>query len=498
LAGEEFKLRIHSIIGRLLASFILLASIVTAPVSARNLPVVKHAISCADLKDATFALPGEAPARINSVAIENGHCTVKGYVAPQVGFEIRLPIDNWTQRMLFTGCGGFCGQANIRPQSVMGAETCAPIARNEMVTVASDLGHHSGGFGDVLWAVKNPQGRIDYGNRAVHVTTLAAKEIITRFYGQRPAFSYFSGCSDGGREGMMEVQRFPGDYDGIIAAAPVIHVTSNNSIHHAWVVQHLQRADGSAIFDTAALTTLHDRVLKSCGGKGPQSANVIDPTRCRFDPASMICTSNAQNCLTSEQATAAKELYAGPHDARGTPLYFGLTYGSELSWLEAAGLAKRFATDFLNYVIGDGTVDPDIIRKVSFTPEALVRYNAQADVMDAINPDISAFQSRGGKLIIWHGWSDISVPALGSIAYASAVKKTLGETQTDSFMRTYMLPGVYHCGGGTGPDKVDMLSPLMTWVEDGIAPHAITAVTRTLDQVTARAEILPWRASTRK
>jgi hypothetical protein len=223
----------------------LMCLLAATPADAHELGIVRPVTTCEGLAGTQLLLEGRIPARIVSASqvsdeAASPYCAVKGYVAPQVNFELRLPTNNWTQRLLFTGCGGFCGAIRIRAQA---AEQCQPVQNGELAIVATDMGHSSG-LADTVWAAGNEQARIDFGHRGVHVVAMAAKQIIAMFYGQKARYAYFGGCSDGGREGMMEAQRYPTDFNGIIAGAPVINVTANNSLYHAWIVRHLLERDG--------------------------------------------------------------------------------------------------------------------------------------------------------------------------------------------------------------------------------------------------------------
>jgi len=220
-----------------------LATISVPDAGARDLAIVKPIIPCSSLAETDVTSAGEVPARIVTARLVTSstdapYCEVRGYVAPQVSFELRLPTQNWMQRLLFSGCGGFCGRVDFRLRA---AEGCAAVENREFALVATDLGRSTpDGNGDGVWAAGSPESRADYGFRGVHVVAVAAKAIIARFYGQSPAYSYFDGCSDGGREALMEVQRYPSEFNGVVAGAAVINDTANNSIFHAWSAQHVQ------------------------------------------------------------------------------------------------------------------------------------------------------------------------------------------------------------------------------------------------------------------
>ncbi len=452
---------------------------------ARALERVAPKFSCASLAGFETQVEGAranvASASLVATAGTPRYCEVKGQVEPRVQFELHLPVDGWQQRLLFTGCGGFCGSVRIR---IGVAEGCPAITDGTMATVSSDLGH-SAAFDDTSWASGNPQARLDYGHRANHVVTLAAKAIIDHFYMRPPVYSYFSGCSDGGREAMMEAQRYPDDFDGIIAGAPVINVTANNSVYHAWIVQHLLTREGKPVFSDAQLGAVHDAVLARCDARdGKRDGILAAPLACRFDPNAMRCTpARASDCLTGPQASAIAALYKGPVGRDGRALYFGMPLGSETTWNMSAQGSLRFARSFMSYMTSDTFEAMQDVWATTYATADLARYYRFNAVMNATDPDLRPFLHSGGKLILWHGWNDASVPPGSTLAYAKQVRAQLGRA-ADAGIRLYMLPGVNHCGGGDGPDKLDLLSAMIAWVEDGKAPGAVAA---------RHGEEAPWR-----
>src|SRR6476661_4534500 len=218
-----------------------------------SLPAVAPTVPCASLRSFNPKIP-EAPTQLTDAreAQVEGKpmCVVKGYVSPQIQFEVRLPMQGWTQRYLQTGCGGLCGSLTVRaPQ-----RACPLLQRGELVTASTDMGHEGQGG---TWGASDPQLRVDFAYRGVHTTALVAKALITQFYGQPARWSYFSGCSDGGREAMMEAQRYPDDFDGIAAGAPANNETVQNTYHHAWNVLANLDADGNSILLADKLPALH-------------------------------------------------------------------------------------------------------------------------------------------------------------------------------------------------------------------------------------------------
>lgn len=435
--------------------------------SGGGLAVVAPTQECTGLAMTALALPDGTPVRVETAAVQShdghGYCTLKGYVAPQVRFELRLPLQGWRQRLLFTGCGGFCGQVNIRVQA---ADRCSAITHGEMALVSSDLGHSAAGS-DTLWAAGNPQGLKDYGHRAVHVVTQAARALITRYYGQDARYRYFSGCSDGGREGVMAALRHPEDFHGVIAGAPVVDVATNNSLWHAWLVRHLSRRDGSLVFSDADLQRLHRAALAACGGTAAALGVAAHPPACRPDLAPLG--------FSEEQQRMAAALYEGPVDERGRPLYFGAPPGSELTWNAQVPGSRFFASSFIGFVGSEPPVAGLDLWDLQFTRANHRAWTRAAPVINAKDPDLRAFHKAGGKLLLWHGWGDAGVPAGSTVALYQGLQQRLGMDAAQQMLRLYMLPGVYHCANGPGPDRIDLLTPLMAWVEAGAAPGDIVA-----------------------
>jgi hypothetical protein len=295
-------------------------------------------VSCADLL--SFDLTGAvgAKAQIKSATqIEDGrpapYCRVLGTIEPAVQIEVRLPLTVWTQRFLQTGCGGLCGNLNINVGRIDG---CAPATNGEIALASTDMGHSNHGAEDNSWAVDDPRTHLDFGYRAEHLTAVAAKALIRKYYGQAPKYSYFSGCSDGGREALMEAERYPGDFDGIAAGAPAMNFITQNTFYHGWNAIKNTGADGQAILTADKLPILHKAALDACDEiDGLKDGLISNPTACRFDPAVTICKEgqDAATCLTPAQANTAKEIYLGAHDALGHKFVIsGPQPGSELAW----------------------------------------------------------------------------------------------------------------------------------------------------------------------
>lgn len=448
-----------------------------------SLPVVKPAISCEDLAHADLSHATDAPVTITSTAkidtAKGSFCKVLGNIEPTIGFEVDLPMEHWTQRFLQGGCGGLCGMTNI---GVTNANACAPALNGEFAVAGNDMGHKGPmmGEGQADFGA-DPQKRIDFAYRANHVTAQVAKALIKAYYGQSQRFAYFTGCSDGGREALMEAQRFPDDFDGISAGAPVALFQVQNSFYQTWTVQANRRADGSNILLQSRLPILHAAVLAHCQTlSGVTDGLLQDPRACKVDPAWAQCTGNAtdtSSCLTAEEVAVARKFYDGPTDATGKRFTIGgAEPGSELQWMiartahDTPGPAD-IAGQSLKLIIMP-EVDPAAadLSRFTFDDTMFKRVTELAPLYNATNTNLRPFAQHGGKLILWHGWADTSVTPAVSIAYYQGVQKELGAAQTDQFLRLFMLPGVSHCGGGDGYSQVDFLTPLMTWTELQRAP----------------------------
>jgi hypothetical protein len=454
--------------------------------TARLLPI-KPTMACAAMRDLNLSGIADRVVHIQSaVEVTQGelhpYCKVEGTVEPAVRFEVHLPLNGWTQRYLQTGCGGLCGMLHVDLDDH--ARACVPAAHGELAMASTDMGHE--GAMDGSWAARNPQARIDFGYRGVHVTAVVAKALIAHFYGQAPRFSYFSGCSDGGREALMEAQRYPQDFNGIAAGAPALNFSVQNSFYHAWNALSNTAPDGGTILAAEKLPILHAAAVAACDGlDGLKDGLIDDPRRCQFDPASVQCQAgrDGSECLSAAEVQAARRIYAGAHDAAGGKLVIGGPMpGSELSW--AGVFVPQGQGPIFSALIATGSVRnlyyPDPLpeswklKDLKFDRATLDSFKLRA-IYDATNPDLSHFASSGGRLLMWHGWSDPHISPLNSIAYYTAMQQQMGSERVSQFARLFLFSGMYHCGGGDGLFVFDILTPLMAWVETGIAPERIDA-----------------------
>ena len=461
---------------------------VAAPTPA-PLDAVSPVTTCASLVHADLAQDVGAVVHIASAeegTIEGArYCQVDGVIDGRIRFELRLPVTGWTQRYVQVGCGGLCGVLEVRLEH---ADDCRPAQDHALALASSDMGHSGRSMGDGSFG-KDPQARIDFAYRGVHLTAVAAQRLIREYYGRRAKFAYFSGCSDGGREAMMEAERFPRDFDGIAAGAPAMNFQVQNSFYHAWMYAANHRSDGTAILTAAKLPALHAAALASCDAlDGVKDGVIVDPRACHFDPADAECRSGQapnDQCLTAEEVTVARKFYGGPRDAAGHRFTIGgPQVGSELAWRDvyvpesAAGvvMSQEAALGTLRYLAFAKNPGANYsLNDFHFDQATFQQLQALHPLYDATDTDLSRFESRGGKLILWHGWSDPHISPINTIAYYQAVRRFLGAPRTARFLRLFLFPGMYHCSGGDGFGAFDVLTPLMSWVEGGAAPDRIIA-----------------------
>lgn len=468
----------------LIAGVSLLNTVPAQPQTQRSANLGATETQCSALASADFASLQDAPTQITESKLvktgsdSTGYCQVQGYVTPQVGFEMRIPVSSWNGKFIETGCGGACGFIPI--------DSCAEALHKGYACIGTDMGHKDEKGGGV-WAYNNLQAKIDWGYRATHVTALAGKAITARFYGEPPHKSYFMGCSTGGRQGMVEAQRFPWDFDGIIAGAPASD-QSGAIMTRLWTGLAMGTENESRILRPSDLQLVHNAVVAKCDmNDGVKDGLIGDPRICKFDPMELVCEAGTNSgCLSKTQASAVKKIYSGPTGSNGERIYAdgGFMAGSELG-LEY--LYQRHRSGF----------DVDFLRYMAFIPDPGPNWQVtdlkfdldykRVAMMEAIyagtNPDLRRFKAAGGKLILYHGWADTNIPPLMSVDYYETAEETMGgPSLTQEFFRLFMVPGMKHCGGGDGASEIDYLSYLENWVEQGRAPNVMIGAHLDQDQ----------------
>ena len=414
-------------------------------------PAGDPAVACAALKGADFSMTPDAPSLIvNAVAKDAtaempAHCLVNGQIAPTIGFRMWLPLATWNGKFAQTGCGGRCGDILD--------DGCQIVVARGYACLAADMGH-KGTFYDDLWAIDNVPGDIDFGFRSTHVANITGKVVTEAFYGRKPRLSYYFGASTGGRQGLVEAQRFPRDFDGIIAGEPAMGRPGNANPEVGPALRDSVAAlnpDGKhSILNPAEVLAIHKAAVARCDlDDNADDGFISDPRRCDFRPAQLLCKGNkAPECLTQAQIVALDRVYAN-----------GAQPGSELGWIGA----------YVGADGGPGRYVRQLANRYHY-PYAWI-FN------DATNPDLRAFKAHGGKLILYQGWADEATYPVNPPAYYETVERLMGgRASTQDFFRLFMIPGENHIPQvGGGAETIDYLSYLEAWVERGEAPDVVLA-----------------------
>ena len=423
------------------------------------------------------------------------HCRVTGTITPEVAFEVSLP-DRWNRRFYMTGNGGLAGDALDGPTS---ADRTSGLS-NGFVHARTNTGHDARKEPSGSFILSNPQKAIDYAYRAVHVTADTAKKIANDYYAQPIQFWYWNSCSNGGRQGLLEAQRYPDDFDGIVAIAPWVDQTGF-TVGAMWN----QKAMTEAPVSPAKMVLVGQKVMDKCDAvDGLKDGLIDDPRACRFDATRDVpaCSASAgvdsPDCLTPAQAATVNKIHSGPA-SKGKSLNLGFMPGSEAvttapngatssGWVGAIVPAQPGATpaDFnlaqgvMRYLVLDPPQPEYDFMKFDYDRDtALVeRWSKLADAKQA---DLSAFRKSGGKVIMTYGWADQILQPMMGVAYYEEVEKRNRDAR--DFARLFMMPGVAHCGGGVGPDRNDAVTAVIDWVEKGKAPDTLIASKVTNGQV---------------
>ncbi|MGC2829268.1 MAG: tannase/feruloyl esterase family alpha/beta hydrolase [Candidatus Acidiferrum sp.] len=404
-----------------------------------------------------------------------------------IKIEVWMPVSGWNGKFRGQGNGGFAGEIDYGSLGLAIAQGYA--------SAATDTGHAADGT-DAKWALGHPEKIIDFAYRAIHEMTVVGKATVSAFYGDAPQRAYFSSCSNGGRQALMEAQRFPKDYDGILAGAPANYWT--HLLSSALYDAQTTTSDPASYIPTSKIPTIVKAVNAACDANDGVPDGVLnDPRKCRFDPASLLCkAADSDSCLTQPQVTALKKLYKGAHDSNGHQIFPGFLPGGEDGqggwglWITGAGPGKSLLFAFGGGFFSDMVYDDANwdYKKASLDGAVAAADKKFAGVLNATDADLRPFRAHGGKLIIYHGWNDAAISALNSINYFESVENKMGRQEADSFVRLFMVPGMQHCGGGPGPDifgqfgmspvkdaQHDIYMALEQWVEKGEAPSTVIA-----------------------
>ncbi len=421
----------------------------------------------------------------DAAALQNlpAFCRVVAVLRPspqsRIRIEVWLPRD-WNGKFMGVGNGGFSGSISY------GA--LADALRRGYATASTDTGHEgaSGRF-----ALGQPQRTIDFGHRAVHEMTMAARQLVSDYYGKVAAHAYWVGCSAGGRQGLQSAQRYPEDYDGIIVGAPALDWTGRAS--SALRVAQAVRARPDGFLDARAMTLLHQAVLAACDADDGLADGVIEsPPRCRFDPQVAQCKGANRNCLTPGQVQSARAIYDSPLNATTGRAITGLYPGSESGWATWGG-SQPFTTamDHFRYLVfGDERWS---LQQFRFDRDAARAETQDAGVINALNPDLSRFFARGGRLLQYHGWSDPQIsPGVSPQYYEAVVARIADPARIRQSYRLFMVPGMAHCAGGDGASSFDMVTALERWVEGDAAPEEIIAQRQRNGMVDRTRRLCAW------
>lgn len=433
-------------------------------------------------------------------------CRVTGLLSPEVAFEVSLPA-KWNGRFYMIGNGGHAGEPMDDPGRVAQRDAALHLG---FAFAQTNTGHDARKEPGASFVLSNPQKAIDYAYRAVHLTAETAKSITKEYYGRPVSRAYWNSCSNGGRQGLIEAQRFPGDFDGIVANAPWVDQTGF-TIGAMWN----QKALGAAPVTPAKLALVGEKVMEKCDAiDGLKDGLIDDPRKCNFDPARDVPACSAgtdgEDCLTAAQAAAIAKVYSGPV-SNGKPFFPGYMLGSEavMPGLFGGGAA---ASGWMNVIV---TTQPDgkpadfnlaegtmrfLVNKPPKPDYDYTTFDFDRDIhmlddwgkqADAKNPDLTKFKKHGGKLIMTYGWADsILQPLMGVNYYEQAVAKNGPDTR--EFFRLFMIPGMAHCGGGIGPDRNDSMTAMIDWVEKGKAPDSIVASRVVNNQVVRTRPLCPY------
>ncbi|MDR2214552.1 MAG: tannase/feruloyl esterase family alpha/beta hydrolase [Nevskiaceae bacterium] len=426
---------------------------------------------------------------VASAANTPAYCRVEGVIAPEVAFEVSLP-ERWNGRFYMIGNGGHAGDALDNPGRVAQRDEALALG---FAFAQTNTGHDSRKEPGASFVLSDPRKAIDYAYRAVHVTAATGKDLVREYYERPASHAYWNSCSNGGRQGLLEAQRYPEDFDGIYANAPWVDQTGF-TMGAIWN----QQAISAAPLTAGKLSTLAQQVMAQCDAiDGLKDGLIDDPRRCNFDARTMVPScpagSDADNCLTPAQADAVMKVYGGPV-SKGKPLFPGYMPGSEQvsggagnnapasAWLNMIVPAQPGAKP-ADYNLAEGTIrflahtspQPDYDPVTAFNFDRDVRkLDAWAAKANAKSTNLNALRRRGGKVLMSYGWSDQILQPLAGVSYYEALQRRYG-ARTGEFVRLFMVPGMAHCSGGIGTDRFDPMTALIDWVEKGVAPDSLAA-----------------------
>ena len=412
------------------------------------------------------------------------HCRIAATLKPSadsvIDVEVWMPeASSWNGKFQMVGNGGWAGTISFAAM--------ANAVQEGYATASTDTGHKGG---NALFAIDHPEKLTDFAYRAVHETVVTAKAMITKFYDRGPRLSYWNGCSTGGRQGLMSAQKYPEDFDAILAGAP-----ANYQTHlHAWdlAVSTPVLKDTAGAVSAAKLDMVNKAMINACDGKDGVADGILnEPTKCTFDVASLQCKAgDAENCLTAPQVAAIKRVYEPVKTSSGQVVFPGKVPGAETGFGAYIGgqTAPGISVGSFQVAYNDAKWDWrtfDVSRDLPIVDQKV------GAIVNAVNPDLSKFKARGGKLLMYHGWNDTAISPGNAIDYYTSVQKRMGGKQ-DDFIRLFMAPGMNHCGGGPGPNLVNWMAALERWREAGVAPERIDAVRIANNRIEVSRPLCPY------
>ena len=461
-------------------------------------PLVAPVQSCAALRALSgFEFSVDVAESVPAQGATPAFCRVQGVIQPEVRFEVSLPT-GWNGRLYMFGNGGFAGEP-LTAAFRTGRRNLA-VAKG-FVAAQTNTGHDASREPLASFAA-TPQKLSDYAYRAVHVTAVTAKTLARVFYGTAPAYSYFDGCSTGGRQGLIAAQRFPDDFDGIVVGAPVLDFTGTMA-HYVGVTRALQAGPMSE----AKVRVLAEASYRKCdAADGLTDGLITDPRTCSFDAERDLprCGAGASGdgCLTDAEIASVKAVL-GDLAVGGRRRFPGFPVSSEAAaptpngprtgwdpWIIRTGqptVAFTFMESFFKHMATPGT---EIDWKTFDAEKDMAKLDAIGALLNATDTDLSAFRARKGRILMWYGWADPALNPRMGLEYYERVGQAMG-AGTPEFFRLFMMPGVFHCSGGVGPDRVDTITPLTAWVERGVAPETLVASQRIGDKTTRTRPLCP-------
>jgi hypothetical protein len=444
----------------------------------------KPKLDCSALvSQTTYEFSIETATAVPAAGEIPAHCLVTGQVSPEIRFEVSLPA-SWNGRFYMFGNGGYAGETLSAPMRASSRHTAL---KRGFAVAQTNTGHDAANEPLGTFAV-NRQKMLDYAWRAVHLTAETAKRLIRNYYGQAANRSYFDGCSTGGRQGLMSAQRFPDDFDGIVVGAPVLDFTGTTMMG-AWNA----RALGAAPISLEKMKIVAERIYAKCDATDGLTDGLInDPRQCQFDAGKdlPVCPGETEgkDCFTAAQIRTLQAIYDGVQ-SQGKRIFWGQPVGAEIDMMGTGGkqsgwsgwiimpgrqsIAAMFAETFYRY-LAFPKINPNYDLKSFDFESDPAKLQSISRIIDAKDPDLSRFKARGGKIVMYFGWADPALNPMMGINYYEQVSTRFGASTTD-FFRLFMVPGMAHCRGGVGTDELDAMTPLVEWVEKGVAPQQLTA-----------------------